>query len=86
MTITVRTKTPLVVPDQIRRRAGFKSGDQLEFKVSAGVVTILPKPNVAREPDDILTPAEAKRLRRSLKQTKEGKTRPWSQIKHELGL
>lgn len=86
MTVTVKTKTPLVVPDQVRRRAGFKSGDQVEFKVSAGVVTILPKTLLTKESGDLLTPAEAKRLRRSLKQTKEGKTRPWSQIKHDLGL
>jgi len=49
MTVTVKNKTPLVVPDQIRRRAGFKSGDELEFKVSAGVVTIHPKAAVARD-------------------------------------
>jgi len=49
MTVTVKNKTPLVVPDQIRRRAGFKSGDELEFKVSAGGVTIHPKPAVARD-------------------------------------
>jgi bifunctional DNA-binding transcriptional regulator/antitoxin component of YhaV-PrlF toxin-antitoxin module len=83
MTVTVKTKTPLVVPDKVRRRAGFKSGDQVEFKVSRGVVTIFPKVPSA---DDTLTPDEAKRLRRSLKQTREGKTRPWSQIKHDLGL
>jgi hypothetical protein len=47
------------------------------------VVTIIPKAPFA---DDTLTPGEAKRLRRSLKQTREGKTRPWSQIKHDLGL
>jgi len=28
------------------------------------------------DPDDVLTPAEAKRLRRSLKQTRQGKARP----------
>jgi hypothetical protein len=54
--------------------------------VSAGVVTILPKPLLTQDSDNLLTPAEATRLRRSLKQTKEGKTRPWSQIKHDLGL
>lgn len=44
MTVTVRNKTPLTVPDQVRRRAGFKPGDEVEFKVSGGMVTILPKP------------------------------------------
>src|SRR5580658_7310423 len=44
MTVIVKNKTPLVVPTAVRRRAGFKSGDKLEFRVSDGVVTILPKP------------------------------------------
>jgi bifunctional DNA-binding transcriptional regulator/antitoxin component of YhaV-PrlF toxin-antitoxin module len=42
MTVTIKNK-PLTVPDRVRRRAGFKPGDRVEFKVSGGVVTILPK-------------------------------------------
>jgi AbrB family looped-hinge helix DNA binding protein len=49
MTVTVNSKKPLVVPIAVRRRAGLKSGDKLEFKVSGGVITILPKPPVADE-------------------------------------
>lgn len=44
MTVIVKNKTPLVVPIAVRRRAGFKSGDKLEFRVSGGIITILPKP------------------------------------------
>jgi hypothetical protein len=36
--------------------------------------------------DDTLTPAEARKVRHALKQVREGKTVPWSQVKHELGL
>jgi bifunctional DNA-binding transcriptional regulator/antitoxin component of YhaV-PrlF toxin-antitoxin module len=43
MTVTVKNKTPLVVPLAVRRRAGFKSGQELEFKVSGGVISIHPK-------------------------------------------
>jgi AbrB family looped-hinge helix DNA binding protein len=43
MTVTVKNKTPLVVPPTVRRRAGLKSGDELEFKVSGSVITIRPK-------------------------------------------
>jgi hypothetical protein len=46
---------------------------------------VLVKPKRVVDPDDVLTPAEAKRLRQSLKQTRQGKTRPWADIKHELG-
>ena len=86
MTVTVKSKAPLVVPNRVRREAGFKNGDRVEFKVARGVVTILPKPAVPGEADDTLTPAEAKKVRHGLKQVREGKTVPWSQVKHELGL
>ena len=43
MTVTVKNKTPLVVPDAVRRKAGLKSGDEIEFKVSGGVINIVPK-------------------------------------------
>lgn len=57
MTIAVKNnnKTPLVVPASVRRRAGFKSGQEIEFKASGGVITILPKlPNA----DDEYTPEQ----------------------------
>ena len=44
------------------------------------------KPKKLVDADDILTPAEAKKVRHGLKQVREGKTRPWSQVKHELAL
>jgi uncharacterized membrane protein YgcG len=42
---------------------------------------VLIKPKRVVDPDDVLTPAEAKRLRQSLKQTRQGKTRPWAEIR-----
>jgi AbrB family looped-hinge helix DNA binding protein len=60
MTVTVKSKMPIVVPPSVRRLAGFKSGDKLEFKVSGGIVSILPK----RDSGDTLTPEEAKVVRR----------------------
>jgi bifunctional DNA-binding transcriptional regulator/antitoxin component of YhaV-PrlF toxin-antitoxin module len=54
MTFTVKTK-PGTLPDEVRQKAGFKIGDLLEFKVSGGVVTVLPKlPNA----DDEYTPEQ----------------------------
>jgi AbrB family looped-hinge helix DNA binding protein len=55
MTVTVKNKTPLVVPPAVRRRAGLKSGDELEFKVSGRVITIVPKLQSAH---DEYTPAQ----------------------------
>src|SRR5712691_8832629 len=44
MTVTVKNNTTdLVVPKSVRRRAGIKPGDRLEFRVSGGIINIIPK-------------------------------------------
>lgn len=56
MTVTVKSNaSDLVVPASVRRRAGIKAGDQLEFRVSGGIINIIPKLPLA---DDQYTPAQ----------------------------
>jgi bifunctional DNA-binding transcriptional regulator/antitoxin component of YhaV-PrlF toxin-antitoxin module len=57
MTVTVKNQSniPLVVPPSVRRRAGHRNGQDLEFRVSGGVITILPKPPAV---DDEYTPQQ----------------------------
>ena len=57
MTIAVKNnnRIPLVVPAAVRRQARFKSGQELEFRASGGVITILPKLPSA---DDEYTPEQ----------------------------
>jgi bifunctional DNA-binding transcriptional regulator/antitoxin component of YhaV-PrlF toxin-antitoxin module len=55
MTVTVKGKAPLVVPPAVRRQAGLKSGQEIEFKVSGGVISIRPKLPAA---DDEYTPEQ----------------------------
>ena len=68
-------KTPLVVPPAVRRKAGFKSGQELEIKASGGVITILPKLPSA-EGDH--TPAQRRAIDRGIaaseKDYKEGRS------------
>ena len=45
----------LVVPPSVRRRAGIKAGDRLEFEASRGVITIRKSQQVE---DDEYTPAQ----------------------------
>jgi AbrB family looped-hinge helix DNA binding protein len=66
MTVTVKNNTPIVVPPAVRRQAGLRSGDRLEFKVSGQVITILPKP---RATDDEYTPAERRAIDRGIAQS-----------------
>ena len=49
MTIVVKERDPLVVPLNIRRRAGIKPGDRLEFKAVRGIITIVSRSQVAAE-------------------------------------
>ncbi len=75
MTVTVKSKMPLVVPMTIRRKAGLKSGQQIEFKVSGGVINIIPKLPAA---DDEYTPEQRRvvdaQLAEGLADIKAGRT------------
>lgn len=55
MTVRVKDKMPIVVPPSVRRRAGLKTGDRIEFRVSGRVITIVPQPTGA---DDEYTPEQ----------------------------
>jgi AbrB family looped-hinge helix DNA binding protein len=80
----VGQRRQVVIPREMLETLKLREGDFVAFSRQANGVLIKPKRLV--DPDDVLTPNEAKRLRRSLKQTREGKTRPWSGVKHDLGL
>jgi bifunctional DNA-binding transcriptional regulator/antitoxin component of YhaV-PrlF toxin-antitoxin module len=71
MTVAIKNnnKTPLVVPASVRRAAGFKSGQEVEFKASCGVITILPK---LQSSEDEHTPAQRRRLDAQLAAAEKG--------------
>jgi bifunctional DNA-binding transcriptional regulator/antitoxin component of YhaV-PrlF toxin-antitoxin module len=64
-----------VVPPSVRRRAGLKHGDRVEFRVSGSVINIIPKLPSA---DDEYTPAQRRiidaRLAESAEDLKKGRT------------
>jgi bifunctional DNA-binding transcriptional regulator/antitoxin component of YhaV-PrlF toxin-antitoxin module len=64
MIVTVKNKTPLIVPDKIRRRAGFKPGEEVEFRASGGVITITPRVETA---EDEYTPEQRKVIDREIR-------------------
>jgi hypothetical protein len=61
----------------------LKESDFMEITTAAGRVLMKPKKLVDA---GTLTPEEAKKVRYGLKQVKEGKTRPWGDVKREQGL
>jgi len=69
MTVTVKNKTELVVPRSVRRRAGIKSGDRIEFKVSGGIINIIPQLPSA---GDEYTPAQRRVIDAQLAEAQKG--------------
>jgi len=74
MTTVVKKKTPITVPPSVQRQAGIKAGDRLEFKVSGGVINIMPELPLA---NDEYTRAQRRgidaRLRKAEKDIEEGR-------------
>jgi AbrB family looped-hinge helix DNA binding protein len=75
VTGTVKNKNRLMVPASVQRRARIKAGDRLEFKVSGGVITIIPELPTA---DDEYTPKQRRiidaRLAKSEAELKAGRS------------
>jgi antitoxin component of MazEF toxin-antitoxin module len=75
MTVAVKNRKSFVVPPAALRQAGFKSGQELEVKVTGGAITILPKLPIA---GDEYTPAERRAIDRGIaaseKDYKEGRS------------
>ena len=80
----VGQRRQVVIPRELFEKLHMRKGDLVAFAKQGNGVLVKPARPV--EPDDELTAEQAKRLRRSLKQTRQGKTRPWTEIKSELGL
>ena len=68
MTTTVKNKIGLTVPPAVQHQAGFKPGDVVEFKVSGGVITILPKLPTADE----YTPEQRRSIDAQLDEAEKG--------------
>jgi AbrB family looped-hinge helix DNA binding protein len=69
MTTVVKKKTPIVVPESMRRRAGIKPGDRVEFRVSGGIINIIPQPSSA---DDEYTPAQRRQILAEIAEARKG--------------
>ena len=75
------TKKEIVVPQHVRRKAGIKAGEPVEFTASAGTITIKPR---KVDPDDVLTPAEEALVKKGECEIKQGKYLTVEQLRHGL--
>ena len=69
MTTIVKKKSPIVVPESLLRRAGIKAGDRLEFRLSCGIINIIPEFPSA---DDEYTPAQRRIIDAQLAEARKG--------------
>ncbi|HEY3825889.1 MAG TPA: AbrB/MazE/SpoVT family DNA-binding domain-containing protein [Bryobacteraceae bacterium] len=69
--MALKNKQPVVIPQSALRRAGFKSGQELEVRASGGVITIIPRPPGAQ---DEYTPQQRRVIDARLAEARKG---PW---------
>lgn len=74
----------VVIPKAVFEALELAEGDFMEVTVDNGRVAM--KPKKPTDSGDTLTAADAKKVRHAIQQLKAGKTRPWPQVKHGLGL
>lgn len=78
MTVILKPKNEITVPKSIRRQAGIKPGDRVEFSVSGGVINIRPKlsPDEAQDEREIHDPKIRAAIQASHAEFVAGKSRP----------
>jgi AbrB family looped-hinge helix DNA binding protein len=78
MTVILKPKTEITVPKSIRRKAGIKPGDRVEFSVSGRVIniTVKPSPDELQDEQEIRDPRVRAAIRQGYQEFLAGKTRP----------
>ena len=72
----------VVIPKEICDALGLATGDFVEVRQVKGTVVIKPKKLV--DADDVLAPEEEAIVRKGERQLRQGKSKPWSEIKNGL--
>jgi AbrB family looped-hinge helix DNA binding protein len=78
----VGQRRQVVIPREILETLKLQAGDLVAFAEQKDGVLI--KPKRAVDPDEKLSPEEAKIVRRGEAQLKRGQSKPWRTVKHAL--
>jgi len=78
----VGQRRQVVIPREMLESLRLREGDFVAFSRQANGVLVKPKRLV--DPDDVLTPAEAKKVRQGMAQIKAGRFKLWRDVKDEL--
>ena len=73
----------VVIPKRVFEALKLQEGDFVEVSVDGKNLRLRPK-RLADIEDDVLTPAEAAKVRRGEAELKAGRSKPWRTVKHEL--
>lgn len=68
MTITLTNEIQRMLPPRVRRKAGFKAGDQVEVKAIGGIVTLIRKPS---NQEDDYTPEQRREIDAGIAESQE---------------
>ena len=78
----VGQRRQVIIPREIIESLHLREGDFVAFSPRANGVFVKPKRLI--DPDDVLTPAEAKRVRQGMEQIKAGRFKLWRDVKHAV--
>lgn len=81
-TARVGQRRQVVIPQEILEALKLQTGDVVAFSEKKNGVLLTAKRTI--DPDDTLTAAEAKAVRRGEAQLKRGESKPWRVVKHAL--
>ena len=78
----VGQRRQVVIPKEMMETLNIREGDFVAFAEHKNGVLIKPKRLV--DPDDTLTPTEAKIVRKGVARFKRGESKTWREVKHAL--
>jgi AbrB family looped-hinge helix DNA binding protein len=80
--MTTILKPEITVPKSVRRKAGFKPGDRVEFKVSDRTITITPKlsQDEIQDERELRDPTIRAFIKKGYQEFQAGKSRPIEEL------
>jgi AbrB family looped-hinge helix DNA binding protein len=88
MTVVLKPKAEITIPKSVRQKAGFRAGDELEFRVSGRSITICPRldPDEVQDQHEVRNPRIRAAIRQGYQDFVAGKSRPIEELFAKRGV